>query len=323
MPLRGGAGGVWCFSPLKNLEVSPPQGSPNQLLSKFAFHLIPARVCEFPCQRLVFDEPGYGIRKRGNISHWKREAGLTIHQQVDDAGRRRSDHRFASRMCFQNNCGQPFAVARQNQNISHGIVGSGVVHGPCQNDAITRLEAFANVLGKRVTVLKAAYQEQAKIWDSILKLQEGFHEFGNTLVAGQASNEKSYWSISWDSELTPQFCSSPCSLWRWRETRDIHTIATSSPKYQRPLSIHETAGDGLFSHAMADANDAMGKTARQALGQDQEFASQTSGGLKAQAVKGVKAARNTIQPRRKTAEKSCLGCAHIGDGGAQCPQDAP
>jgi hypothetical protein len=186
-----------------------------------------------------------------------------------------------------------------------------------------RLEAFTNVLGKRVTVLKAADQEQSKIWDSILKLQEGFHEFGNTLVAGQASNEKSYWRISWDSELTSQFCSSPYSLLRRRETCDIHTIATSGPKYQRPLSIHETAGDGLFSDAVADANDAMGKTARQALGQDQEFASQTSGGLKAQAVKRVKAARNTIQPRCETAEKSCLGRAHIGDGGTQCPQNAP
>jgi len=104
-------------------------------------------------------------------------------------------------MRFQNDCRQPFAVARQNQNISRGIVGSGIVYGPCQNDAIMRLEMFANVLGKRSPSSKLPTRASEDLGFDF-KLQEGFNEFGNTLVAGQASNEKSYWRISWDSELT-------------------------------------------------------------------------------------------------------------------------
>jgi len=76
---------------------------------------------------------------------------------------------FASRMRFQNDCRQPFAWLGRTRTSAVAIVGSGIVYGPCQNDAIMRLEMFANVLRKRVTVLKAADQEQAKIWDSILK----------------------------------------------------------------------------------------------------------------------------------------------------------
>jgi len=115
----------------------------------------------------------------------------------------------------------------------------------------------------------------------------------------------------------------PHPFWRRRETRDIHPVAAPSTEDQRLLAIHEPARDGLLSHAMADAYDAMRKTACQAFGKDQEFAPQTSGSFKTQSVKRVKAARNASQPCRKAAKKPGLGCAHIGNRGTQRPQNTP
>src|SRR4029077_10944736 len=74
------------FSTLEDFQIFPAQRRPDQVLPKLAFYLCVTAEREFPCQRLAFDKPADRFRKRGRISHWKKQTGLTIHDQIDDAG---------------------------------------------------------------------------------------------------------------------------------------------------------------------------------------------------------------------------------------------
>src|SRR5260221_13390221 len=102
----------------------------------------------------------------------------------------------------------------------------------------------------------------------MFELQEGFQEFGDAFVPGQPSDKEGDRCIEGDLKLISQLDRALYSLWCRRETRDVHAIATSGPENQRPLRSHETAGDGLFSHAVADAHNAVCKTASEAFEQD-------------------------------------------------------
>src|SRR5258708_33538691 len=102
----------------------------------------------------------------------------------------------------------------------------------------------------------------------MLELQEGFQEFGNAFIPGQPSDKEGDRCIEGDLKLISQLDRALYSLWRRRETRDVHAIATSGPENHRPLRSHETAGDGLLSYAVTDTHHAVRKTACEALEKD-------------------------------------------------------
>src|SRR6266404_378468 len=102
----------------------------------------------------------------------------------------------------------------------------------------------------------------------MFELQEGFQEFGDAFIPGQPSDKEGDRCIEGDFKLISQLDRAPYSLRRRRETRDVHAIATSGPENQRPLRSHETVGDGLFSYAVTDAHNTVGKTACEALEKD-------------------------------------------------------
>src|SRR5260221_4083053 len=102
----------------------------------------------------------------------------------------------------------------------------------------------------------------------MLELQEGFQEFGDAFIPGQSSDKEGDRCAEGDLKLISQLDRALNSLWRRCETRDVHAIATSGPENQRSIMVHETAGDGLFSHAVADTHNAVRKTASEAFEQD-------------------------------------------------------
>src|SRR6266478_876020 len=86
------------------------------------------------------------------------------------------------------------------------------------------------------------------------------------------------------------------SLWRGRETRGIHTVATTRSENHRSLPTCHSGSNRLLTHALADTYDTMGKTASQALGIDEESPPQSHRGLEPQTVQRVESARDTVQP---------------------------
>ena len=81
-------------------------------------------------------------------------------------------------------------------------------------------------------------------------------------------------------------------------------------------------GDSFFAHAVADANDAMGKATSEALGEDEEPPPETGGGFKTQAMQRIKTARYLVAPGGKSAEKAGFWRTNVCDGRTKCAENA-
>src|SRR5258708_36709273 len=105
------------------------QRLPDLLLTKIAFDLFLAGESKLSGQAFVADEFCDGFSERCYITKGEKKAGLTIHQEVYDSGRRRVYDGFSGVLCLQEERAYPRSLALHAQDISTLVVRSRVV--PC------------------------------------------------------------------------------------------------------------------------------------------------------------------------------------------------
>src|SRR5439155_17825764 len=78
-----------------------------------------------------------------------------------------------------------------------------------------------------LAILEANHQKQPEARKLITDSYEGFHQLGNTLVTGQATNEYCDRRLWRNSQPRSQLGSSRDCVYRGREPRKINTVATA------------------------------------------------------------------------------------------------
>ena len=107
-----------------------------------------------------------------------------MHDQVDDARHFSANYGLTGGVRLEDNRGQSFAMARQNEKIRNRVIRRRIIYRSSKNDAFMRLKVATNFVGQRIAFLKTADQQQPHRRELPVETHESASEFGNTFVGG-------------------------------------------------------------------------------------------------------------------------------------------